>query len=142
MATAGSLAGCMALYAVGRRGGQAMLRSRFGTRRLQRATTLFQRFGIWAVVIPSLLPPPAPFKLFVLLAGVAGVRPARFALAVLIGRSVRYFGIGVLALWYGRQTMDFLHRHGRPVAIAFLVLVAAAVVWLLARRRAEPDFDR
>lgn len=141
MATAGSLLGCLALYSVGRRGGQAVLRSRFGTRRLQRATALFHRYGIWAIVIPALLPPPAPFKLFVLLGGVAGVRPLRFAMAVLIGRSIRYFGIGILAIWYGRQTLEFVHRHGRPVAIVFLVLVVAGIAWFLMRRRPEPDFD-
>jgi len=141
MATAGSLVGCLALYAVGRRGGQAVLRSRFGTRRLQRATALFQRYGMWAIVIPALLPPPAPFKLFVLLGGVAGVRPLRFATAILIGRSLRYFGIGILAIWYGRQTLDFLHRHGRPVAIAFVVVVVAAILWFLLRPRPERDFD-
>ncbi|HXE79972.1 MAG TPA: VTT domain-containing protein [Vicinamibacterales bacterium] len=142
MATAGSLAGCLTLYSVGRRGGEAMLRSKFGARRLGRATALFQRYGVWAVIIPALLPPPAPFKLFVLLAGVSGLRPVPFGIAVLIGRSIRYFGIGILAVWYGRQALDFLHRHGRPVAIAFMVLVVAALVWVLTRRRPEPDFDR
>ena len=135
MATAGSVLGCLALYYVGRRGGQAMLNSRFGSDRLRRGTTLFERYGIWAVIVPSLLPPPAPFKLFVLLAGVSGLKPVRFTLAVLIGRSVRYFGVGILALWYGRQTLEFLHQHGRVVALTSLALVAAGILWVVWRRR-------
>jgi membrane protein YqaA with SNARE-associated domain len=135
MATVGSVLGCLALYYVGRRGGEAMLNSRFGSDRLRRGTRLFERYGIWAVVVPSLLPPPAPFKLFVLLAGVSGLRPVRFTLAVLVGRSIRYFGVGILALWYGRQTLEFLHQHGRAVALTSLALVAAGIFWAVWRRR-------
>jgi membrane protein YqaA with SNARE-associated domain len=135
MATAGSVLGCLALYYVGRRGGKAMLNSRFGSDRLRRGTQLFERYGIWAVIVPSLLPPPAPFKLFVLLAGVSGLKPVRFTLAVLVGRAIRYFGVGILALWYGRQTLEFLHQHGRAVAFTSLALVAAGIAWAVWRRR-------
>jgi membrane protein YqaA with SNARE-associated domain len=135
MATAGSVLGCLALYYVGRRGGKAMLNSRFGSDRLRRGTQLFERYGIWAVIVPSLLPPPAPFKLFVLLAGVSGLKPVRFTLAVLVGRAIRYFGVGILALWYGRQTLEFLHQHGRAVALTSLALVAAGIAWAVWRRR-------
>jgi membrane protein YqaA with SNARE-associated domain len=135
MATAGSVVGCLALYFVGRRGGQALLQSRFGTDRVHRASTLFNRYGVWAVIVPSLLPPPAPFKVFVLLAGVSGLKPLRFTMAVLVGRSVRYFGVGLLALWYGRQTLEFLHRHGRVFTIVTLGLFVLLVAWLFWRRR-------
>jgi membrane protein YqaA with SNARE-associated domain len=135
MATAGSVVGCLALYFVGRRGGQALLQSRFGTDRVQRASLLFNRYGVWAVIVPSLLPPPAPFKVFVLLAGVSGLKPLRFTMAVLVGRSVRYFGVGLLALWYGRQTLEFLHRHGRVFTIVTLGLFVLLVAWLFWRRR-------
>ena len=135
MATAGSVVGCLALYYVGRRGGEALLQSRFGRERLQRGTALFEKYGVWAVVVPSLLPPPAPFKLFVLLAGVSGMRPLRFTLAVLAGRAVRYFGEGILALWYGRQTLEFLHEHGRIFGLISLVAAFAVIAWVLLRRR-------
>jgi membrane protein YqaA with SNARE-associated domain len=135
MATAGSVVGCLALYFVGRRGGQALLQSRFGTGRVQRASLLFNRYGVWAVIVPSLLPPPAPFKVFVLLAGVSGLKPLRFTMAVLAGRSVRYFGVGLLALWYGRRTLEFLHRHGWEFTVVTLGLFALVVAWLFWRRR-------
>ena len=135
MATAGSVVGCLALYFVGRRGGQALLQSRFGTGRVQRASLLFNRYGVWAVIVPSLLPPPAPFKVFVLLAGVSGLKPLRFTMAVLAGRSVRYFGVGLLAVWYGRRTLEFLHRHGWEFTVVTLGLFALVVAWLFWRRR-------
>ena len=135
MATAGSVAGCLALYFVGRRGGEALLQSRFGRERLQRGTALFEKYGVWAVVVPSLLPPPAPFKLFVLLAGVSGMRPLRFTLAVLAGRAIRYFGEGLLALWYGRQTLEFLHEHGRIFGLLSLAVAFGVIAWVLLRRR-------
>jgi membrane protein YqaA with SNARE-associated domain len=85
-ATLGSISGCLVLYYIGRKGDQFVVR-RFSPDRVQRALAQFQRFGVLAVLIPSLLPPPAPFKIFVLLSGVAGIRPSRFVLAIAVGRA-------------------------------------------------------
>jgi uncharacterized membrane protein YdjX (TVP38/TMEM64 family) len=90
-----------------------------------------------AVIIPSLLPPPAPFKIFVLLAGIAGISAPRFAVAVGIGRGARYFGEGLLALWYGDAAIAFLHDNAKPVSIAVAVLLAAAFVGYLLWSRAQ-----
>jgi membrane protein YqaA with SNARE-associated domain len=135
MATIGSLAGCLALYAVARRGGEAWMHSRFRGERVARARALFQRHGVLAVLVMSLLPPPAPFKLFVLLAGVSAMPWRRFAATIAVGRAARYFGEGLLAIWYGRQVFEFLQIHGRAVAIVGLLLVAAGTAWLLLHRR-------
>src|SRR5688572_15711164 len=86
MCTLGSVAGCFALYTVGRRGGEAFLKKRFKAGHVERAMAVFRRHGLLAVIIPSLLPPPMPFKIFVLAAGVARVRPFDFILAVSLGR--------------------------------------------------------
>ncbi|MCY4028238.1 MAG: VTT domain-containing protein [Acidobacteria bacterium] len=145
MATLGSLAGCLLLYGIGRRGGAALARRRFGGRRLQRALALFERWGVLAVAVPALLPPPAPFKMFVLLAGVAGVPRWRFVAAVVCGRSIRYFGAAVLAVRYGEDAVAWADRAGsaasdavaaHPVAVAIVsatAVAAAGAVW--ARRR-------
>ena len=98
MTTIGSLIGCFLLYGVARRGGEVFLRKRLKGRYVDRAITLYQRHGLLAVVVPALLPPPVPFKVFVLLAGAAAVSPVRFGLAVGIGRGIRYFGQGYLAV--------------------------------------------
>src|SRR5688572_22188160 len=87
-ATLGSIAGCLVLYYIGRKGGDALVRRRFNTARVDWALAIMQRHGVLAVLIPSLLPPPAPFKIFVLLAGVARISAARFAMAIgKIGRA-------------------------------------------------------
>jgi membrane protein YqaA with SNARE-associated domain len=138
MATLGSLAGCLTLYVIGRRGGEALLRSRFGSDRLERSMATFQRHGLLAILVPALLPPPAPFKLFVLLGGVTGVPVLQFAAAILIGRGLRFFGLALLAAWYGQQALDYMQRHGRIVGLVLaLVIVGGAVAWwLLGRSRA------
>src|SRR5262245_12120452 len=66
--TAGSVAGCYALYALAGKGGDAFLRKRFHADRIDRGLGLFKRYGLLAVIVPSILPPPTPFKIFVLLA--------------------------------------------------------------------------
>jgi membrane protein YqaA with SNARE-associated domain len=139
MATLGSVAGCLALYAVARKGGDAFIRKRVSGQRVTRITGTIRKYGVLAIIVPALLPPPAPFKLFVLLAGVAGVRFWPFVISVAVGRGVRYFGIGLLTLWYGRQAITFLETHGREVALwlAASALVAGAVYvfWRQSRRR-------
>ena len=85
MTTAGSLLGCFVLYGFARRGGDVFLRKRFSGPRVERGLALYQRHGLLAVIVPSLLPPPMPFKLFVLLAGAAKVSPWKFAAAIGVG---------------------------------------------------------
>jgi membrane protein YqaA with SNARE-associated domain len=123
LATLGSVAGCLSLFLLARKGGDAFLRKRLHERHIDRATTVVRKYGLLSVLIPSLLPPPAPFKIFVLAAGVAQVRTVDFVLAVGIGRGARYFGEGLLALWYGDRAAAFLSEHARPIAI-WMVAVA------------------
>lgn len=137
LATAGSIAGCVALYLVARKGGETFLRKRFHDRHVDRAVATFQKYGLLAVAVPSILPPPVPFKIFVLAAGVAGVGVFDFVLAVAIGRGIRYFGEGLLAMWYGEAAVAFLSENGTTVAVVLGVAIAVFgfgyVFW---RRRA------
>ena len=125
MTTAGSILGCFVLYGFARRGGEVFLRKRFSGKRVERGLALYQRHGLLAVVVPSLLPPPTPFKLFVLLAGAAKVSPWKFGLAIAIGRGIRYFGQGYLAVLYGEAAAEYMREHGTT---AGLVLAVAAIV--------------
>lgn len=136
MTTLGSILGCLALYTVARKGGEAFLRRRFHERHIDRAMDLFQRYGLLAVLIPSILPPPAPFKIFVLAAGVARVKLTHFIVAIAIGRGVRYFGEGLLAVWYGEAAADFLRENAKPIAISVAVVVfAGALGYIFWQRR-------
>ena len=92
MTTVGSLIGCFALYFVARRGGEGFLRKRVKGKSVDRVIALYQKYGLLAIIVPSLLPPPTPFKVFILLAGVANVRPPTFLVAITIGRGIRYIG--------------------------------------------------
>src|SRR6187402_2275958 len=89
MTTLGSVMGCYALYSLGRRGGEALLKRRFHDRHINRGMAFFQRYGLLAIIVPSLLPPPMPFKLFVLVAGLAQLRASTFLIAVALGRGLR-----------------------------------------------------
>jgi membrane protein YqaA with SNARE-associated domain len=136
LATAGSLTGCLALYAVGRRGGEALIRSRFRGGRVASSMETFQRYGVLAILVPSLLPPPAPFKIFILLAGVGRLPVWKFSLALIIGRGVRFLAIGLLAARYVQQTVDFLHTHQRTAGyvVVGLILAGGAAYALWQRR--------
>jgi membrane protein YqaA with SNARE-associated domain len=140
-AVVGSVLGCLALYYVGRKGGDALVRSRFNSGAVDRALGTIQRYGVLAVLIPCLLPPPAPFKIFILLAGVAGVSVVQFALAIAIGRTIRYFAEGLLAVRYGDQAIDYIHAHGKTVSLALIgVILAGAAgyfLWTKARQRSR-----
>jgi membrane protein YqaA with SNARE-associated domain len=131
--TMGSVAGCYALFAVGRKGGEAFLRKRFKARHVDRAMETFRRYGMLASIVPSLLPPPMPFKIFVLAAGVARMRTVDFLAACVIGRGIRYGGEGLLALWYGERAITFLrenaHTVGLWLGLALLAGGIAGVVW-------------
>lgn len=137
-ATLGSLAGCLVLYYLGRRGGAGFVQRRFGTGAAERTLEQVRRYGVLAILVPSVLPPPMPFKIFVLLAGVSGMSPRRFTLSIIAGRGTRYFGEGALALRYGDQAMTFLEENGRTVTLVLVaaLIVSGALVWLWRRRPA------
>ena len=126
-ATAGSIVGSLVLFAIGRKGGEAVLRKRFSVERSTRAMAFIEKYGVLAIIIPSLLPPPMPFKMFVLLSGVARMSVPRFITAVAIGRGTRYFGEGLLALRYGDQTMAFIHEHSWTVGIVVTIALAVGL---------------
>jgi membrane protein YqaA with SNARE-associated domain len=138
-ATLGSIAGCLLLYYLGRKGGDAMMRRRFTNASIERTLAAFRRHGVMAVLIPSILPPPAPFKIFVLVAGVAGISVRSFTIAIAIGRGARYFVEGLLAVWYGERAIAFIHAHGKAAALTVLGVLAAGmavyVLWSKARAK-------
>jgi len=138
MATAGSIGGSLVVFYLGRRGGEALLRKQFTREQIDRMQARFKRYGMATVIVPAMLPPPVPLKLFVLGAGVAGMRTGMFALAVGIGRGVRYVAEGVLAYYYGAAAFEYIKRHGSAVALWGGIAAAAVLVayyWIRQRRR-------
>ena len=136
MATLGSVAGCLVLYGIGRRGGEALVRRRFGGPRMERALSLSKRYGVLAIAVPAILPPPAPFKIFVLLAGVAAVPLWQFATTIALARGFRYFMVGVLSVRYGDEAIAFIEANGRAVALLLVGLIlTGGLAWIIWRRR-------
>jgi membrane protein YqaA with SNARE-associated domain len=135
MATLGSVAGCLTLYYVARRGGQAFMRKRFKAHHVERGLQLFQKYGLLVVIVPALLPPPAPFKIFVLLAGVAAIPVWQFTTAVFIARFVRYAGEGLLAVFYGERAAAFLKDHATEAGLWLSgIALVLGLAWILFNR--------
>jgi len=141
-ATLGSLAGCLVMYYIGRKGGDALVAKRFTTKNIERAKAAFQRHGVMTVLIPSLLPPPAPFKIFVLLAGVAQIDVKSFKLAVALGRGIRYFAIGFLAIEYGDRALAYMHENGLTVSLIAVGLLFAGFLGYIVWTKAEAGKSR
>lgn len=133
MAAAGSLAGSIWLYLLAKKGGEAY-RKKHQKNAPGRIQTLVQRHAFLSVFLPSILPPPFPFKAFVIAEGVAQVPLKTFLLGVLIGRGLRYVVEGLFALKYGVALVDIMMRHKVILIVAPLVLIGAIYVlswWLL-----------
>src|SRR3712207_1107293 len=137
-AAAGSVFGCLLLYTIMRRGGQAVMRRRFSAENIARVERAYARFGILALAIPALLPPPMPFKIFVATAGALEFPRWRFVTTIMIARTVRYAVEGALAVFYGEQVIDFMRENGPYVlsAVAALLVIGIAVYVVVKRIRA------
>ena len=134
-AAAGSVIGCLLLYSIMRRGGQALLRRRFKAEHILRAERAYARFGILALAIPAVLPPPLPFKIFVATAGTLEYPRWRFLVTVMIARSLRYYTEGILAVLYGERALRFLRDNGLVIiSIIFALALVALLIYLLSGR--------
>jgi len=126
MTTFGSVCGCSVLYSVGRRGGKFM-KTRLIGEKAEEMKSMYRRWGTWSVLIPSILPPPTPFKVFVLSAGLFRIPFPKFLLSVVIGRSIRYFMWGILAVLYGEVVGEFIEDN-LPLVGTFLFLLLIAII--------------
>ncbi len=125
MAATGSTLGCILLYFIARKGGEAFFHSKAG-RHGGAVRHWVERNGFGGMLTAALLPPPTPFKFFVFAAGVFEMPLASFASAIAVARLFRYFGVGYLAVRYGNDALPFLGRHKLNVALAAVVLIAVS----------------
>lgn len=121
-ATIGSTAGCVGLYRLSQRAGKRAL-ARFSEAKQKRVKDLIDRYDVMSVLVASLLPPPFPFKLFVVTAGVFRLNLFRFTLAVAGGRAFRYLLLGYFAARYGEQAKELLARYYPAIGIGLAVLL-------------------
>ena len=126
-ATLGSTAGCVILYYLSARAGRRALK-RFSEKKQKRVKDLLDRYDVLSVLVASILPPPFPFKLFVVSAGVFRLNLLRFAVAVGVGRAFRYILEGYLAANYGEHAKDLIARYYPAIGIGLAVLIIVVFV--------------
>jgi membrane protein YqaA with SNARE-associated domain len=138
-ATAGSVVGCVILYYISRRAGRRAL-ERFPPQKQARVKELVDRYDVLSVLVASVLPPPFPFKLFVISAGVFRLSVIRFALAVAAGRAFRFFLEGYIAVRYGERAKEVLAENYPIVGLSVAALIVAAfLLRALLKRRKKGD---
>ena len=126
-ATVGSTAGCVGLYQISKRAGHRAL-ARFSESKQKRVKDLIDRYDVLSVLVASVLPPPFPFKLFVVSAGVFRLNLLRFTIAIAVGRTFRYLLEGYLAARYGEHAKDILSHYYPSIGIALAVLIVVFFV--------------
>jgi len=135
MASLGSMVGSIPLYMIGYLGGEKVLRKRITEERFQQIHRSFEQHEFWALMFPGMLPPPMPFKIFVLGAAVFEMRFRDFLAAIFAGRFVRFLVLALLTLWFGPQIVGVMGTVFRQHFSWVLGAIAGALmVWLLMRR--------
>jgi membrane protein YqaA with SNARE-associated domain len=135
MAALGSVLGSIPLYIIGYLGGEKVLRKRISEERFLRIHRSFEEHEFWALMFPAMLPPPLPFKIFVLGAAVFEMRFRDFVMAMFAGRCVRFLVLSLLTLWFGPQIVELIGTVVRQHFSWLLGAIAGGVlVWLLMRR--------
>ena len=142
-ATLGSTIGCVILYYISQRAGRRAL-SRFSAKKQARVKELIDRYDVLSVLVASVLPPPFPFKLFVVTAGVFRLSLLRFIIAIAIGRAFRYILEGYLAARYGEHAKDMLAQYYPAIGIGLAVLIVVGFIGrnLWKKRTKEEPVDQ
>jgi len=140
MASLGSALGSIPLYIVGYLGGEKVLRKRISEERFLKIHGSFERHEFWALMFPGTLPPPTPFKIFVLAAAVFEMRFRDFLVAIFLGRFLRFLMLSLLVLWFGPQMVELF---GGVVKRHWILVLGAAMggvcLWLILRLWRQVD---
>src|SRR5215467_8786853 len=128
----GSVIGCLTLYRIARHG-EEFITKRFHPRRLDQVKEIYRKWGLFALVIPALLPPPMPFKIFVAVAGALEYPAARFAAVIMIARTARYYFWGWLAFFFRNEVLQLLRWLESHIIEIFGGIIALFVLSLVGR---------
>lgn len=143
IAAAGSAVGGLLPYGIGRAGGELFLLKHVNRARFEQLRLKFERQEFLAVMIPSMLPPPAPWKVFVFAAGVFEMRVLAFMLAVFCGRMARWLLLSLLVLKLGPSAVDVVAHHALTVVLAVGALAIIGFGWWWSKkRRKDPSLGR
>ena len=134
-AALGSAIGGLLPYFIGRAGGELFLLKRINRQKFDALRHRFERQEFAAILIPSMLPPPTPWKLFVFGAGVFEMPVASFMIAVFVGRLIRFGVESLLTIHYGPEILHSFSAHTLAASIVIGVLIALAVVYYILKAR-------
>jgi len=135
LAAAGSAIGGLLPYWLGRAGGELFLLKRIDRARFEAMRDRFEKQEFLAVMIPSMLPPPTPWKIFIFGAGVFEMHVVPFLLAVLCGRMVRWVVLSLLVIKLGPGAVDIVAHHSLSAMLAVAALAVVGVGWWWMRKR-------
>jgi membrane protein YqaA with SNARE-associated domain len=143
LAAAGSAVGGLIPYWIGRAGGELFLLKRINRGRFDALRDQFEQQEFLAVLIPSMLPPPTPWKLFVFASGVFEMRVAPFMLAVFLGRLTRWMVLAILVIKLGPGAVGLIAHHAKSTVLMALALAVLGFgIWWWRKRcgsRLPPD---
>jgi uncharacterized membrane protein YdjX (TVP38/TMEM64 family) len=126
-------------YGIGRAGGELFLLKRINRERFEQMRDRFARQEFWAMAIPSMMPPPTPWKAFAFAAGVFEMRVPLYLLSIFVGRIVRWGVLSVLVLKLGPDAVKLVAHHGLTALVVLVALaVVGGIVWWVKRKRAVP----
>jgi membrane protein YqaA with SNARE-associated domain len=137
LASLGSSIGGLLPYGLGRAGGELFLLKRINRERFEQMRDRFERQEFWAMAIPSMMPPPTPWKAFAFAAGVFEMRVPLYLLAVFVGRIVRWGVLSVLVIKFGPDAVNIVAHHGKlAAAVLGLLIIVGLIAWWMKRKRA------
>lgn len=137
-AVLGSTLGCLVPYYLGRLGGEKAL-AKFSAEKRARVNRLLDKYDFWATLVGAVLPPPFPFKLFLLTAGVFRMSVWRFLVSLLIGRGIRFALEGWMAVRYGDQAADLFKQHYPKIGLGLAAVIVLIVLFNVWRNRKQRD---
>jgi membrane protein YqaA with SNARE-associated domain len=140
-AVLGSTLGCLVPYWIGRASGEAALR-KFSQEKRERAARLIERYDVWSMIVGAILPPPFPFKVFLISAGVFRMGLTRFLLALSIGRTVRFIAEGLAAIYFGEQVIAFFLQPRPGLVLAVIAIIASVFAVLAFFRRKNRSSEK
>lgn len=136
MAAVGSALGSLVIYGIGYAGGEELLRKRVSPSRFEKLHDAFEKHPFWSLMFPAMLPPPTPFKAFVLASAVAEMSISHFLLAIFLGRFLRFSALAGLVVYFGPGAVGtiriFFSHHFHWLV---LIAIAGIATWLIVRRR-------
>lgn len=140
MGSLGSAVGSLVPYWIGYEGEELLLEKRIHAKTLEKIRRAFEKHEVLALVVPAMLPPPTPFKAFVLFAGAVKLPVRDFLLAIFAGRMLRFIMLSLLTVIFGPSVLGLVTRHGKVVvAVLAVAAVAGGVVWYVRRRRGKAE---